>query len=205
MSPESLNNGFSETFETGGKTDTLKSLKTALKYAEGQEAYDLQSEIDKLQAPSKEIKVPDEYTGNTSQLFIFKEVTDIPVLTPENVANQVRLDREKEPEPQLTMLSFGGGQDSFCILYKMIKDKEFRKRYAPNDFFVCMSDTGNEFPYTYKAVEEAKKLCKDNNIHFKFLKTEDGYHTPAWPNLTFNLKKNNTILSATMGVKAWYG
>tara|TARA_R110000764_G_scaffold542_8_gene2093 strand:- start:4493 stop:6352 length:1860 start_codon:yes stop_codon:yes gene_type:complete len=202
LSPQSLNNGFNVTFNDGGKIDTLNSLKIALKYADEKDIYSLQNQIDKLEAPNKEIKVPEEYTGNTSQLLLFTEVTDIPILTPENVAYQIRLDREKEAEPKLTMLSFGGGQDSYCILYKMIKDKEFRKRYAPNDFFVCMSDTGNEFPYTYKAVKEAKKLCEENGIHFKFLKPDDGYHTPAWPNLTFNLKKNDTILSASMGVKA---
>lgn len=122
-------------------------------------------------------------------------------LTPEEVRIRLTELRESEPEPQLTMLSFGGGQDSFSMLYSYIHDPEFRKKYAPKDFLVVMSDTGNEHPHTYKAVKEAEQICKKHNIHFKLITSDMGYHTPSWPDLKTNLKKNSSILSATMQSK----
>ena len=198
LSPNSLNNGFANSFETGGKLSDVLNIQ--LKYAATTEQkLIIQEKIDKLNAPNIPVPEPAELIGNKTQLALFAEVENKPTLTKENIANHIRVLRENEPEPQLTMLSFGGGQDSFCILYKMIHDKAFRKRYAPNDFFVCMSDTGNEHPYTYKAVKEAQKLCDENNIHFMFLTSEMGYHSPAWLNLKMNLIKNSTILAAWGG------
>jgi len=135
------------------------------------------------------------------QLSLFDKV-EKEKITPEMVAARATADREKEPNPQLTLLSFGGGQDSFAILYSMINDKAFRKKYAPNDLVVAMSDTGNEFPYTYKAIKEAQALCKKNNIPFHFITPDQGYHTPGWQNLKANLKRNRVILGAAMGSKA---
>lgn len=135
-----------------------------------------------------------------SQLSLFNEVTNSDV-TAENIAVHLKNLREAEKEPQLTMLSFGGGQDSFAMLYSFIHDKEFRSKYAPNDFIVVMSDTGNEHPYTYEAVKEAKKLCEDNNIHFMFLTPNMGYHTPGWQTLKDNMRRNKTILGASLNSK----
>ena len=137
------------------------------------------------------------------QLAMFEKVTQPKVkLTPDEVAVFLRKERESEQEPQLTMFSFGGGQDSWCMLLKFIHDPEFRKRYAPHDLVICMSDTGNEFPWTYKAVKEAEKLCKEQGIAFKFLTPDMGYHTPGWQTLKANLKRNKVILGAAMGNKA---
>jgi len=119
-------------------------------------------------------------------------------LTPEEIRIKLTGLRESEPDPQLTMLSFGGGQDSFAILYSLIYNKEFRKKYAPNDFFVVMSDTGNEHPHTYQAVREAEEVCKKHNIHFRLITPDMGYHTSSWPDLKTNLKKNSSILAASM-------
>lgn len=132
---------------------------------------------------------------------------------------QLKVEREFYEEPQLTCLSFGGGQDSYAILYSMINDPTFRKKYAPKDLIVVMSDTGDEFDYTYNELKTAKKLCDANGIHFKFLTsgfrtepineivgTEDmGYHTDGWKDLKSNMKRNSTILAAGMGVKACTG
>ena len=120
----------------------------------------------------------------------------------QNTWKQAVIDREKNPNPQLTLLSFGGGQDSWAILYSLIYDPEFRKKYAPNDLVVAMSDTGNEFPYTYQYVQKAIALCKEHGIHFQFITSDQGYHTPGWMNLKDNMRRNNTILGAAMGVKA---
>lgn len=132
-------------------------------------------------------------------LELFADVTDQPELTVENVAREIRNKRLSEPAPQLTLLSFGGGQDSWAILYKLIKDQKFRQDYAPNDLVVVMSDTGNEHPYTYKANLEAKKLCEANGIPFFFLEAGDKYHTAGWSDLKSNIRRNNTILGAWGG------
>lgn len=148
--------------------------------------------------------VDPELSGMSGQLTLFAEVNEIP-LTKENVAERLRVEREEEKEPQLTLLSFGGGQDSWAILYKIIHDPVFKKRYAPNDLMVVMSDTGNEHPYTYKAIKEARELCEKHGIFFHFITNDQGYHTPGWMTLKDNLIRNKTILSATMGVKACTG
>jgi len=183
----------------------IEALETALKYADEKTIPLLMEQIDLLKQKSAPVEVQGDLFGNTNQLKVFTTIEDIPELTKETVSEGLIKMRKANPDPQLTFLSFGGGQDSFAILYKLIKDNEFRKEYAPNDLVVVMSDTGNEFPYTYQAIEEAKVLCKANNIPFKFLTSDMGFHTRAWPNLTFNLEKNRSILSATMGVKACTG
>ncbi len=48
----------------------------------------------------------------------------------------------------LTMLSFGGGQDSTAILYRLLYEPELTSRCVPGRLVVCMSDTGNEHPAT---------------------------------------------------------
>jgi hypothetical protein len=85
---------------------------------------------------------------------------------------------------QLTILSFGGGQDSATILWMYINDYNgFRAKYVPGDFVVVMSDTGNEHKHTYKYLETTKALCKKHGIEFHFLRAKDGYHSKAWQNL----------------------
>lgn len=165
--------GLAEMFETGGQVGMFDN------------------------EPKETLILPEE----PELLDLFAEVSKQPDLTAENVAEQIRSQRLSEPEPQLTLLSFGGGQDSWAILYKMITDSKFRKDYAPNDLVVVMSDTGNEHPYTYKANLEAKKLCEKNNIPFYFLKAGDKYHTAGWTDLKSNMRRNRTILAA-WGVKS---
>lgn len=84
---------------------------------------------------------------------------------------------------QLTVLSFGGGQDSTAILLKMIHNNDFRKKYASDHLVVIMSDTGNEHDYTYSHVLEMERLCYRNNIPFFLLTSNLGYHSKAWQNL----------------------
>jgi hypothetical protein len=78
--------------------------------------------------------------------------------------------------PKLTILSFGAGQDSTAILYWLIYDKAFRKKYAPEDLVVIMAETGNEHPETYQHVKEVSELCKSHNVNFVHL---DYTYTPA--------------------------
>lgn len=79
---------------------------------------------------------------------------------------------------KLTVLSFGGGQDSTAILHKFIYDKDFRDEYAPEDLLVVMAETGNEHSETYDHVMQMEVLAYANKIRFEFL---DYRYTPkSW-------------------------
>lgn len=74
---------------------------------------------------------------------------------------------------KLTILSFGGGQDSTALLYKLIYQPHFRRDFAPGDLWVIMADTYNEHTETYKNVIVCRRLCEDHGIPFFLLKPED--------------------------------
>jgi hypothetical protein len=46
-----------------------------------------------------------------------------------------------DASPKLTMLSYGGGQDSHAILERLLNDPLFRQQYAPNDLTSSMRPT----------------------------------------------------------------
>jgi len=94
---------------------------------------------------------------------------------------------------KLTILSYGGGQNSTTLLYKYVLDKEFRKKYAPDHFIVIMSDTGDEHPHTYKHVKFIQKLCAENAVSFVLLTNNYGYHPQSWQTLRFYYKTKSTI------------
>lgn len=95
---------------------------------------------------------------------------------------------------KLTVLSYGAGQDSTAILYKLIYDQEFRTIYAPNDLIVIMADTGNEHPETDLQREEAQLICQEEGIPFFFLKCTSKYYTGDWNGGYINfLKSGNRI------------
>ena len=75
----------------------------------------------------------------------------------------------------LTVLSFGGGQDSTAILLKLIRDPGFKAKYAPGDFLVVMADTGNEHTATTDHVQYTQELCKVNDMEFVFIALKDGF------------------------------
>lgn len=95
----------------------------------------------------------------------------------------------------LTVLAFGGGQDSTCILYKIILDPAFRSKWVSGDLLVLMSDTGNEHPHTYAHISFIEDLCHRHNIPFYFITSDMGYHPRTWPSLTAQFEKNSTIMS----------
>lgn len=93
---------------------------------------------------------------------------------------------------QLTVLSYGGGQDSTTILFKIIYDKEFRAKFAPNDLLVLMADTGNEHDFTYQYINDVIiPLCKEHKIDFEFITNDMGYHLEGWKSLTHKWKVGN--------------
>ena len=93
----------------------------------------------------------------------------------------------------LTVLSFGGGQDSTAILYKFIHDESFRAKYAPCNFIVVMADTKNEHKETNLHVESTRILCDKNFIPFYLIDPEQ-YASGDWKGgyVSF-LEKGNRI------------
>lgn len=83
----------------------------------------------------------------------------------------------------LTILSFGGGQDSTALLELYFRDNAFRERYAPGRFLVVMSDTGDEHPHTREHVERIRRRCRENGVEFHLLTPDLGFHVPSWPDL----------------------
>lgn len=99
----------------------------------------------------------------------------------------------QDESPLLTVLSFGAGQDSTALLYKYINDPSFRAKYAPNDFLVVQSDTGDEFDETYEHVKYIKQKCLEHGIEFVFLTNDLGYHTGDWQTLQGFYKAKSAI------------
>lgn len=95
--------------------------------------------------------------------------------------------------PLLTVLSFGAGQDSTAILYRLVFDPEFRDKYAPGILLVVMSDTGNEHPDTYAHVNFVKRFCREHGIEFWFLHRDLGFHTEAWATLQTQYERTSTV------------
>lgn len=96
---------------------------------------------------------------------------------------------------KLTVLSFGGGQDSTYILYRIIRDLAYRSEWVKGGFIVVMSDTGAEHPRTYSHVAFIRNLCKEHGIPFYFITPDMGFHPNTWPTLTSQFRKNRSIMS----------
>jgi hypothetical protein len=79
---------------------------------------------------------------------------------------------------RLTILSFGAGQDSTAILYMIIHDPEFKKKYVKGKLIVVFANTRNEKIETYLHLERIKLLCKKHNIPFVTVGSE--YRTGEW-------------------------
>lgn len=101
------------------------------------------------------------------------------------------------PDNTLTVLSMGAGQDSTVIL-EMYKENYngFRDKYAPNDFIVLCSDTGDEYPQTVAHIETMKKQCSDLGIEFYHITSDMGYHSESWLSLTHFYETKGTIGSS---------
>jgi len=93
----------------------------------------------------------------------------------------------------LTVLSFGGGQDSSALLEMYLDNAQFRETYAPGDFLVVMSDTGDEFDQTYQHVADVKARCEKAGVEFVFITADMGYHSEGWQSLRHFYRRNQTI------------
>lgn len=92
-------------------------------------------------------------------------------------------DGSREPEA-VTVLSYGGGQDSTALAMKLALDEEFRERQAPERLICVISDTGNEHRETYAYVHEVfAPFCEEHGMDFRFLEAGGEWHSEAWPSL----------------------
>ncbi|MBE9599873.1 hypothetical protein [Pedobacter sp. MC2016-24] len=112
--------------------------------------------------------------------------------------NQFEAANIRMEDQELTVLSFGAGQDSTYILYKIIRDPFYRARFVTGDFIVVMSDTGDEHDHTYEHVCFIAKLCSEYEIEFHFLTADQGYHPNTWQTLTSQMIRNSSIMSMMM-------
>lgn len=94
---------------------------------------------------------------------------------------------------QLTVLSFGAGQDSSALLEMLLNDADFRAKYAPNDLLILMSDTGDEFDATYRHVRETQARCEAAGVEFVFITADMGYHSDSWQSLRHFYRTKGTI------------
>jgi 3'-phosphoadenosine 5'-phosphosulfate sulfotransferase (PAPS reductase)/FAD synthetase len=94
---------------------------------------------------------------------------------------------------QLTVLSFGGGQDSSALLEMYLDNPEFRKIYAPNDFSVVMSDIGDEFDATYEHVKNVQERSRNAGVEFVFITSDMGFHSSSWLSLRHFYRTHDTI------------
>lgn len=97
---------------------------------------------------------------------------------------------------ELTVLSFGAGQDSSFILYMIIKYQWFREKYVKGKLIVVFSDTGNEYQYTYRHIFYIQGLCKEHSVEFYFL-SNSPYHPRTWKSLGAQYERNQSLMSLT--------
>ena len=81
-------------------------------------------------------------------------------------------------ERELTILSFGAGQDSTAILYKIVYDVDFRKEYVKGKLMVVFANTQNEKRATYEHLVEVMEFCKSNGI--EFITVGEKFRTGDW-------------------------
>jgi hypothetical protein len=94
----------------------------------------------------------------------------------------------------LSVLSFGAGQDSTAILYKLAYDADWRARYVGEDeLIVVCADTGDEHRETYQHIREVTAFCSARGIRFEHLTPERGFHSQAWQSLIGQYRRNSTV------------
>jgi 3'-phosphoadenosine 5'-phosphosulfate sulfotransferase (PAPS reductase)/FAD synthetase len=93
---------------------------------------------------------------------------------------------------ELTVLSFGGGQDSTALLYKYAFDPAFRAKYAPGRFLVIMAATLDEHPETNAHVAATQDFCKQHAIEFVYITPDMGLHGGKWQGYRQFLRATNT-------------
>ena len=108
------------------------------------------------------------------------------------------LQADAPQDPELTVLSFGAGQDSTALLYRYFYDPAFRTRYAPRAFLVLCADSGDEHPATVAHIRRVQDLCRDHQVAFEYITLERGYHRGSWAGgIVRHFETHNTIGSVS--------
>lgn len=95
---------------------------------------------------------------------------------------------------EFVVLSFGAGQDSTYILYRIFNDQNFYDQYVGNkELLVVISDTGNEHHETYEHLAYVKRMCLDKKVKLIHLTPDMGHHNPGWQDLKFFYKRTSTV------------
>ncbi len=79
------------------------------------------------------------------------------------------------------------------MLYLYRYDDAWRARWAPRDFLVVFSDTGDEHPETYAHIERTRAWCAKENIAFETITKDRGYHAPSWRDLITHYREYETV------------
>lgn len=94
---------------------------------------------------------------------------------------------------RLTVLSFGGGQDSTAILWKLVFDRGFRREYAPGRLLVVMADTGDEHPDTIAHVRVVSDELAVLGEEFVVVDPDMGFHSQGWLGLREHYRRNTVV------------
>lgn len=87
--------------------------------------------------------------------------------------------KPEEAEQQLTVISYGIGQDSTWLLFELIHNKELYKKYVRGQLIVVNADTLNEHKHTITYREYVWEICFEHNIPFFVLDPAE-YANGAW-------------------------
>ena len=98
------------------------------------------------------------------------------------------------PFDEVTVLSFGAGQDSTALLHRLHYDPTWRAKYAPGRLIVVISDTGDEHPETLLHVERVRAICRERGLEFTHITPDMGYHPKNWRTLMTQLYANDNLL-----------
>lgn len=79
------------------------------------------------------------------------------------------------------------------MLLAFLYGDAFRETWAPGRFVSCFSDTGDENQETYRHLEMLKDLCDARGEELHVLEAGDQYHSEAWPDLTSQYRRNDTV------------
>jgi hypothetical protein len=90
----------------------------------------------------------------------------------------------------VTVLSFGGGQDSTAILYRLLEDPAARAEFAPGFLLVVMGDTEDEHDDTVAHVERIREYVASrpasDRVEFRMAGRE--WRVPSWSRLDGGLR-----------------
>ena len=112
---------------------------------------------------------------------------------PQPLSQLPLIDETTCPDP-LTVLSYGAGQESTAILYRLVLDPAFRDRYAPGRLLVVQADTGDEHKETLDHVRYTHRFCRAHGIAFVHVTGDKGFHRGHWAGgLRAQYRATNTV------------